>query len=91
MQWLNPKAWLAAVSGMGAFAADGDTAVVWEFAAIYFVVCWLSIFCWAWAGTALRGWLANAARVLAVEILCEARARIQRWEVPGGERAFCID
>jgi threonine/homoserine/homoserine lactone efflux protein len=63
MQWLNPKAWLAAVSGMGAYAADGGGALVWQFAAIYFVVCWLSVFCWAWAGAALRGWLANAARV----------------------------
>ncbi|QBE65978.1 LysE family translocator [Pseudoduganella lutea] len=63
MQWLNPKAWLAAVSGMGAFAADGDTAMVWEFAAIYFVVCWLSIFCWAWAGARLRGYLSKPARV----------------------------
>ncbi len=24
MQWLNPKAWLASVAGMGAFAADGE-------------------------------------------------------------------
>lgn len=63
MQWLNPKAWLAAVSGMGAFAAEAGTHVVWEFAAIYFVVCWLSIFCWAWAGAALRGWLGKPARV----------------------------
>lgn len=63
MQWLNPKAWLAAVSGMGAFAAGADGALIWEFAAIYFVVCWLSIACWAWAGAALRGWLSNPARV----------------------------
>lgn len=67
MQWLNPKAWLAAVSGMGAFAAGGagaaNGALIWEFAAIYFVVCWLSIACWAWAGAALRGWLSNPARV----------------------------
>jgi threonine/homoserine/homoserine lactone efflux protein len=63
MQWLNPKAWLAAVSGMGAFAADGDGVLVWHFAAIYFVVCWLSIFCWAWAGAALRGVLSDPARI----------------------------
>ena len=63
MQWLNPKAWLAAVSGMGAFAADGDGMLVWRFAAIYFVVCYLSIFCWAWAGAALRGRLSNPARM----------------------------
>jgi threonine/homoserine/homoserine lactone efflux protein len=63
MQWLNPKAWLAAVSGMGAFAADGDGILVWRFAAIYFVVCYLSILCWAWAGAALRGHLSNPRRI----------------------------
>ncbi len=26
MQWLNPKAWLACVAGMGLFVADGDAA-----------------------------------------------------------------
>jgi threonine/homoserine/homoserine lactone efflux protein len=66
MQWLNPKAWLAAVSGMGAYAAGGDGALVWKFAAIYCLVCWLSIACWAWAGTALRGHLSNAARMRAL-------------------------
>lgn len=29
MQWLNPKAWLACVAGMGLFVADGDAAQVW--------------------------------------------------------------
>jgi hypothetical protein len=29
--------------------------------------------------------------LLAVEILCEARARIQRWEVPAGDRAYSPD
>ncbi|GGX94559.1 LysE family translocator [Massilia dura] len=63
MQWLNPKAWLAAVSGMGAFAASGDAILVWRFAAIYFVVCYLSIACWAWAGAVLRGYLSDPARM----------------------------
>lgn len=63
MQWLNPKAWLAAVSGMGAFAAGGDGNLVWHFAAIYFIVCYLSILCWAWAGAALRGYLSDPARM----------------------------
>jgi len=59
MQWLNPKAWLACVAGMGAFAANGDTRVVLEFALIYFVICYGSIACWAFAGTFLRHYLAN--------------------------------
>ncbi|SEI22703.1 LysE family translocator [Pseudomonas fuscovaginae UPB0736] len=59
MQWLNPKAWLACVAGMGAFAANGDTRVVLEFALIYFVICYGSIACWAFAGTFLRHYLEN--------------------------------
>jgi threonine/homoserine/homoserine lactone efflux protein len=51
MQWLNPKAWLACVAGMGAFVANGEAVLVWQFALIYFVVCYLSIACWAWAGS----------------------------------------
>jgi threonine/homoserine/homoserine lactone efflux protein len=63
MQWLNPKAWLASVAGMGVYAADGDSAQVWRFTAIYFVVCYASIACWAYAGTFLRHYLSDAARV----------------------------
>ncbi|MBV4484430.1 LysE family translocator [Pseudomonas sp. SWRI153] len=61
MQWLNPKAWLACVAGMGAFVADGETRLVWQFAAIYLVICYVSVGCWAYAGTFLRGYLGNAA------------------------------
>lgn len=63
MQWLNPKAWLAAVAGMGVYAADGDGAQVWRFTAIYFVICYASIAGWAYAGTFLRHYLSDAARV----------------------------
>lgn len=59
MQWLNPKAWLACVAGMGAFVADGEARLVWQFAAVYLVVCYLSVGCWAYAGTFLRGYLGN--------------------------------
>jgi threonine/homoserine/homoserine lactone efflux protein len=59
MQWLNPKAWLACVAGMGAFVADGEASLVWQFAAIYLVICYLSVGCWAYAGSFLRTWLGN--------------------------------
>ncbi|MHC8306054.1 LysE family translocator [Pseudomonas sp. PB3P13] len=59
MQWLNPKAWLACVAGIGAFVADGDTRLVWQFAAVYLVICYLSVACWAYAGTFLREYLNN--------------------------------
>ncbi|WP_353193337.1 LysE family translocator [Pandoraea pnomenusa] len=62
MQWLNPKAWLAALAGMGAYAA-GDATRIWQFAAIYFVVCWLSVGCWAAAGAMLSHHMRDARRV----------------------------
>lgn len=63
MQWLNPKAWLASVAGMGLFAAAGDAPSVWRFAAIYFVICYASLACWAYAGTFLQDYLDNASRM----------------------------
>lgn len=63
MQWLNPKAWLAAIAGMGSYVADGDGALASQFAAIYFVVCYLSISCWAWAGARLGAYLRNPVRI----------------------------
>lgn len=59
IQWLNPKAWLAAVAGMALFVADGDARLIWQFAVIYFVVCALSLACWAYVGTFLRHYLNN--------------------------------
>ena len=61
MQWLNPKAWLACVAGMGAFVADGEARLVWQFAAVYLVICYVSVGCWFYAGTFLRGYLGNPA------------------------------
>jgi threonine/homoserine/homoserine lactone efflux protein len=63
LQWLNPKAWLASLAGMGAYAAEGDGALVWQFTAIYFVICYVSIASWAYAGTFLRRYLQAPKRV----------------------------
>lgn len=63
MQWLNPKAWLASIAGMGVFVADGQPTLIWQFAAIYLVVCYLSLACWSVAGAYLSQYLRSAARV----------------------------
>ncbi|RAS27830.1 LysE family translocator [Paraburkholderia bryophila] len=63
MQWLNPKAWLASLAGMGAYAADGNGQLVWQFAVVYFVICYGSIASWAYAGTFLRKYLQDLRRV----------------------------
>jgi threonine/homoserine/homoserine lactone efflux protein len=63
MQWLNPKAWLASIASMGAYAANGDRALIWQFTALSFVICYASIACWAYAGSFLRQHLRDPARV----------------------------
>ena len=63
MQWLNPKAWLACVAGVGAFVGEGETALLWRFTLIYLVICYLSGGCWAWAGTVSRRHLEEPRRM----------------------------
>jgi threonine/homoserine/homoserine lactone efflux protein len=63
LQWLNPKAWLASLAGMGAYAADGDGKLVWQFTALYFVICYVSIASWAYAGTFLRKYMQEPKRM----------------------------
>lgn len=63
MQWLNPKAWLAAIAGMGAFVASGEATLIWTFALIYFVICYVSVACWVYAGAFLNRYLHNASRI----------------------------
>ena len=59
MQWLNPKAWLASIAGMGAYAGNGETRLVLQFTLIYFVVCYASLAVWAYAGAYLKRYLQN--------------------------------
>ncbi|CAI0917367.1 LysE family translocator [Serratia proteamaculans] len=63
LQWLNPKAWLASVASLGAFVADGDRLLLWQFAVIYFVICYASVACWAYTGAMLTGLLQQARHV----------------------------
>lgn len=54
MQWLNPKAWLASASGIGAYTSGQDVREVFLFAALYLPICWLSLSCWVYTGAYLR-------------------------------------
>ncbi|MEQ8392400.1 MAG: LysE family translocator [Thalassospira sp.] len=63
MQWVNPKAWLASIAGMGAYAVSGADTLIWEFTAIYFVVCFASVACWAYAGAFLSRFLGDPSRI----------------------------
>ncbi|WP_409525475.1 LysE family translocator [Nitrincola sp. MINF-07-Sa-05] len=72
MQWLNPKAWLASASGIGAYTSADNLEQIIIFAALYLPICWLSLSCWVYAGAFLRRFihqpivLVSINRVLAV-------------------------
>jgi threonine/homoserine/homoserine lactone efflux protein len=72
LQWLNPKAWLASIAGMGVFAAAADLHRLLTFATVYFVVCYISIGCWAMAGTALRRWVGDPSKIRTMNRLLAA-------------------
>jgi len=59
MQWLNPKAWLASASGIGAYTQGDDMTQVVVFAAVYLPICWLSLGSWVGAGAFLRRYIEN--------------------------------
>ncbi|MHB0775645.1 LysE family translocator [Halomonas sp. WWR20] len=63
MQWLNPKAWMASIAGMGAYTAGGDTTLVLAFSGLFFAICYASLACWAAAGAFMGRWLQNPAQV----------------------------
>ncbi|GLQ31757.1 LysE family translocator [Litoribrevibacter albus] len=62
LQWLNPKAWIASIAGMSAFQVENtDTLTV--FSSIYFVICYLSIACWAFLGEKLQSVLNEPSKI----------------------------
>lgn len=63
LQWLNPKAWIAAVAGMGAYGLQGGMVTVLTFAGLYFIICYASIALWAYAGTWASRVIGTAARM----------------------------
>ncbi|SDX14964.1 LysE family translocator [Marinobacter mobilis] len=69
MQWLNPKAWLASASGIGAYTSANDLQQVLLFAGVYLPICWLSLACWVYAGASLRRYVGKPAVLVAVNRL----------------------
>lgn len=57
MQWLNPKAWIAAVAGTALFSVSVYPFALLLFISIYFVVCYLSLLVWGVAGEKLAFFL----------------------------------
>lgn len=61
LQWLNPKAWIASVSGVSMFSSSEDILIV--FVLIYFVVCYLSLSFWGLLGQKARVFLNTSFRL----------------------------
>lgn len=53
LQWLNPKAWIAAVAGMGVYGLRDGMVSVLAFAGLYFIICYAAIALWAFLGERL--------------------------------------
>ena len=63
MQWLNPKAWLASLSGIAAYIPNASSIEVVTFASVYLPICWFSLACWVWLGMRLGQHFQSAAKV----------------------------
>lgn len=59
LQWLNPKAWIAALAGMGAYGLSGGMPAILAFAGLYFLICYAAIALWAFAGARMAVMLAR--------------------------------
>ncbi len=47
---LNPKAWIASISGVTAFTAKGDVSNLVLFCSLYFFICFIGVGSWAVVG-----------------------------------------
>ncbi|RIX52189.1 LysE family translocator [Paenibacillus nanensis] len=54
MQWLNPKAWIACLTGVSAFGLKDSYSMLFVFVCIYFLICYLSLAAWALLGAKLQ-------------------------------------
>lgn len=72
LQWLNPKAWIACASGAALFSDPASHARFLLFAAIYFVVCYLSLGAWAVLGHQISFVLTSRYRVRLFNLLMGA-------------------
>jgi len=61
LQWLNPKAWIACISGVSMFVNNDKTLFI--FVLIYFVVCYLCLSFWGILGQKIAMFLSTNIRL----------------------------
>lgn len=57
LQWLNPKAWIASISGVAAFTTAGNLNSLLLFCAIYLCICYVGVGFWAVLGAQAKQFL----------------------------------
>ncbi|MFD2180397.1 LysE family translocator [Veronia pacifica] len=62
LQWINPKAWIACMSGISAFSLHNEYGKLGVFLLLYFTICFLSQMAWATAGEKISIFFANERR-----------------------------
>jgi threonine/homoserine/homoserine lactone efflux protein len=63
LQWLNPKAWIACVSGVSIFSSAESYVPFLIFSGIYFLVCYASLAVWAIMGAKVSSLLSSHFRL----------------------------
>jgi threonine/homoserine/homoserine lactone efflux protein len=63
LQWLNPKAWMACMSGVSLFSAPEGYQQFLSFLLLYFLVCYASLFSWSLLGDRAAQLLNSEARL----------------------------
>jgi len=59
LQWSNPKAWIACLSGLSTFTSATSVLPLITFVSIYFIICYFCIGIWAAAGMKLKSILTD--------------------------------
>lgn len=62
LQWLNPKAWIASLSGVSAFEATLGNGLA-LFASLYLLICFFSVAIWAYAGARVSSLLLDRGKL----------------------------
>jgi threonine/homoserine/homoserine lactone efflux protein len=69
LQWLNPKAWIASLSGVSAFGLAGSPSTLIAFCTLYLFICFASIATWAFIGSRLAGIIESESQITQFNIL----------------------
>ncbi len=69
LQWLNPKAWIACLSGISLFSSPISYFPLILFILIYFVICYISLILWGISGHKLSKIFTNTSNIKTLNFL----------------------